>query len=141
MTMPMPKPMPKSMKTARELWDAVYAAVEAEEHFAFYELCDAELDIRTASQAKTGPKALAGMFTQQRGLYSELAHAVEGTVESADGSALSVELVLSGVPKGTEERLTWNVVETIRAEAGRIVSWHAMLDRTGLVQRIRALQG
>ena len=95
MTMPMSKPMPKSksMKTARELWDAVYAAVEAEEHFAFYELCDAELDIRTASQAKTGPKALAGMFTQQRGLYSELAHAVEGTVESADGSALSVELV------------------------------------------------
>lgn len=130
-----------TMKTARELWDAVYAAVEAENHFAFYELCDAEMDIRTASQHKTGPKALAGMFTQQRGLYVELEHEVEGLIESADGSALSAELILSGVPKGTGERLTWSVVETIRADAGRIVSWHAMLDRTGLVQKIRALQG
>ncbi|SHN08429.1 nuclear transport factor 2 family protein [Actinacidiphila paucisporea] len=129
------------MKTARELWEAVYAAVEAENHFAFYELCDAEMDIRTASQSKIGPKALAGMFTQQRGLYAQLEHTVDGTIESADGSALSVELTLSGVPKGTDERLTWNVVETIRADAGRIVSWHAMLDRAGLVQRIRALQG
>jgi hypothetical protein len=129
------------MKTARELWEAVYAAVEAENHFAFYELCDADIDIRTASQARTGPKALAGMFVQQRGLYTELEHEIESTVESADGSALSAELRLSGVAKGTTERLTWNVVETIRADAGRLVSWHAMLDRTGLVQQIRALQG
>ncbi|MGW0771478.1 nuclear transport factor 2 family protein [Streptomyces sp. NPDC002671] len=129
------------MKTAKELWEAVYAVVDAGNPAGVDAMCAADVEIRTASQHKRGAKALAAMFTQQRGLYTELEITIEGTVESADGSALSVELTLSGVPKGTGQRLTWNVVETIRADAGRIVSWHAMLDRTGLVQQIRALQG
>lgn len=129
------------MKTARELWEAVYTVLEADDREAVYELCDADVEIRTASQNTKGAKRLAEMFAQQRGLYTELERKVDGIIESGDGSALSVELTLSGVPNGTGERLTWNVVETIRADAGRIVSWHAMLDRTGLIQQIRALQG
>ncbi|MFD7061160.1 nuclear transport factor 2 family protein [Streptomyces sp. NPDC059906] len=129
------------MKTAKELWEAVYTVVDAGDSAAVAELCDAELEIRTASQGKKGAKRLAEMFVQQHGLYTELERRVDGLIESADGSALSVELTMSGVPKGTEHRLTWNVVETVRADAGRIVSWHAMLDRTGLVQQIRALHG
>ncbi|WP_225839735.1 nuclear transport factor 2 family protein [Streptomyces sp. NK08204] len=129
------------MKTARELWEAVYAVVDAGNPAGVDEMCHADVEIRTASQRKRGATQLAAMFAQQRGLYGELEIDVDGVIESADGSALSVELTLSGVPKGTGQRLTWNVVETIRADAGRIVSWHAMLDRTGLVQQIRALQG
>ncbi|WP_328722937.1 ester cyclase [Streptomyces sp. NBC_00247] len=128
------------MKSARELWESVYAVVDAGDPAAAADLCDAELEIRTASQGKTGAKRLAEMFVQQHGLYTELERKVDGVIESADGSALSVELTMSGVPKGAGQRLTWNVVETVRADAGRIVSWHAMLDRTGLVQQIRALQ-
>jgi hypothetical protein len=129
------------MKTARELWESVYAEIEADNTPALFELCDADVEIRTASQHTKGANRLGEMFAQQRGLYTELEHKVDGIIESADGSALSVELSLSGVPKGTEQRLAWNVVETIRADAGRIVSWHAMLDRTGLIQQIRALHG
>lgn len=129
------------MKTARELWESVYTVLEADDRPAVYELCDADVEIRTASQNTRGAKRLAEMFAQQRGLYTGLERKVDGIIESADGSALSVELTLSGVPNGTTERLTWNVVETIRTDAGRIVSWHAMLDRTGLIQQIRALQG
>ncbi|MEU6994897.1 nuclear transport factor 2 family protein [Streptomyces sp. NPDC046465] len=128
------------MKTARELWEAVYATVDAGSPAAVAELCDAELEIRTASQGKTGAARLGEMFVQQHGLYQELERRVDGIIESADGSALSAELTMSGIPKGTDKRLTWNVVETVRAEAGRIVSWHAMLDRTGLVQQILALR-
>lgn len=128
------------MKTARELWESVYTVLEADDRPAVYELCDADVEIRTASQHTKGAQRLAEMFAQQRGLYTELERKVDGIVEAADGTALSVELTLSGVPKGTGERLTWNVVETIRVDAGRIVSWHAMLDRTGLIQQIRALQ-
>jgi hypothetical protein len=130
-----------TMKTARELWEAVYTAVDSHNGFALYELCDANVEIRTASQHKQGAKHLGSMFEQQRGLYVELEHTVDSIIESGDGAALSAELTLTGIPKGTSERLTWNVVETIRADAGRIVSWHAMLDRTGLIQQIRALQG
>ncbi|MGW1721068.1 nuclear transport factor 2 family protein [Streptomyces sp. NPDC002156] len=129
------------MKSAKELWESVYTVVDAGDHAAVAELCDAELEIRTASQGKRGAQRLAEMFVQQHGLYTELERKVDGIIESADGSALSVELTMSGVPKGTGQRLTWNVVETVRADAGRIVSWHAMLDRTGLVQQIRALHG
>lgn len=127
------------MKTARELWEAVYRAVEEGAGFELYQLCDAEVEIRTASQHTTGAKRLGDMFAQQRGLYAELAHTVDSVIESADGSSLSAELTLTGTPKGAEERLTWNVVETIRAESGRIVSWHAMLDRTGLIQQIQQI--
>ncbi len=129
------------MKTASELWEAVYAVVDAGNPGAVVELCHPELEIRTASQGKRGAQRLAEMFVQQHGLYLEMDRKVDGLIESADGSALSAELTLSGVPNGTGQRLTWNVVETIRAEGGRIVSWHAMLDRTGLVQQIRALHG
>jgi ketosteroid isomerase-like protein len=129
-----------TMSTARELWESVYAAVEADSGGSLDALCTADVEIRTASQDKRGAGQLASMFAQQRGLYTELEHKVDGIIESADGSALSVELTLSGIPKGTEQRLTWNVVETIRADAGRIVSWHAMLDRTGLIQQIQALK-
>ncbi|MFF9099526.1 nuclear transport factor 2 family protein [Streptomyces rubrogriseus] len=129
------------MKSARELWEAVYERVDAGDPGTVADLCDAELEIRTASQGKTGAQRLGDMFVQQHGLYQELERRIDGFIESADGSALSVELTLSGIPKGTGRRLTWNVVETVRADAGRIVSWHAMLDRTGLVQQIRALHG
>jgi hypothetical protein len=129
------------MKTVRELWESVYTVLEGDNGPEVYELCDADVEIRTANQHTTGAKRLAEMFAQQRGLYTELERKVDGIIESADGTALSVELTLSGVPKGSEQRLTWNVVETVRADAGRIVSWHAMLDRTGLIQQIRALQG
>ncbi|TGB14474.1 nuclear transport factor 2 family protein [Streptomyces sp. MZ04] len=129
------------MKAAKELWESVYELVDAGNTAGVADLCDPELEIRTASQGKIGAQRLSEMFAQQHGLYLELERRVDGIIESADGSALSAELTLSGVPKGTEQRLTWNVVETIRVDAGRIVSWHAMLDRTGLVQQIRALQG
>lgn len=128
------------MKSARELWESVYTVLETDNGPAVYELCDPDVEIRTASQHTNGAKRLAEMFAQQRGIYSELERKVDGIIESADGTALSVELTLSGVPKGSGQRMTWNVVETIRADTGRIVSWHAMLDRTGLIQQIRALQ-
>lgn len=127
------------MKTARELWEAVYQAVEEVNGFLLYELCDGEVEIRTASQETRGAKRLGDMFAQQRGLYDELEHKVDSLVESGDGTALAVELTLTGIPKGTGTRLTWNVIEVIRADAGRIVSWHAMLDRTGLIQQIQQL--
>jgi ketosteroid isomerase-like protein len=129
------------VKTARELWEAVYAVVEAGDGAAVYDLCDPDVEIHTAGQQSRGAKRLAELFARQRGLYTELSHTVDGVIESADGSALSTELTLSGVPNGTETRLTWGVVETIRVDAGRIVSWHAMLDRTGLIQQIKALHG
>ncbi|WP_327290507.1 nuclear transport factor 2 family protein [Streptomyces sp. NBC_01198] len=129
------------MRTARELWESVYTEIDADNAPALFELCAADVEIRTASQHTKGANRLGEMFAQQRGLYDELEHKVDGIIESADGSALSVELSLSGVPKGTDRRLAWNVVETIRADAGHIVSWHAMLDRTGLIQQIRALHG
>ncbi|MFI0943171.1 nuclear transport factor 2 family protein [Streptomyces sp. NPDC021020] len=128
-----------TMKTARELWEAVYQAVEEVNGFLLYELCDGEVEIRTASQETKGAKRLGDMFAQQRGLYTELEHKVDSIVESGDGTALAVELTLTGIPNGTDTRLTWNVVEVIRADAGRIVSWHAMLDRTGLIQQIQQL--
>ncbi|MGW5351777.1 ester cyclase [Streptomyces sp. NPDC004031] len=128
-----------TMKTARELWEAVYRAVEEVNGFLLYELCDGEVEIRTASQETKGAKRLGDMFAQQRGLYEELEHKVDSLVESGDGTALAVELTLTGIPKGTDTRLTWNVMEIIRADAGRIVSWHAMLDRTGLIQQIQQL--
>jgi ketosteroid isomerase-like protein len=128
-----------TMKTARELWEAVYQAVEEVNGFLLYELCDGEVEIRTASQETRGAKRLGDMFAQQRGLYDELEHRVDSLVESGDGTALAVELTLTGIPKGTGTRLTWNVIEVIRADAGRIVSWHAMLDRTGLIQQIQQL--
>ncbi|POM23502.1 SnoaL-like domain protein [Actinomadura rubteroloni] len=128
------------MRSARELWEAAYKAVEAADDDALRDLCSADIEIRTSAKQQRGPDALAGLFAQQRGLYTGLEKAVDGVIESADGRAMAAELTLSGLPNGTDERLTWGVVETIRADGDRLVSWHAMLDRTWLVQQIRANQ-
>jgi ketosteroid isomerase-like protein len=128
------------MPTVRELWDALYAAIDAGDDQAVLRVCSEDVEIRTPGhREKRGAATLLDLFAQQRGLYVDLEHKVDSVVESADGLALSAELTLSGVPKGTDQRLTWNVVETIRADNGRLVSWHAMLDRTGLVQQIQQL--
>jgi ketosteroid isomerase-like protein len=128
------------MPTVRELWDGVYAAVDAGDDQAVLRLCSEDAEIFTPGHRENrGGAKLLDMFGQQRGLYLDLEHKVDSVTESADGLALSAELTLSGVPKGTDTRLTWYVVETIRADNGRIVSWHAMLDRTGLVQQIQQL--
>lgn len=125
---------------ARALWEAAWSAVDAADEDALRQLCDDDIEISTPSNQHRGAQKLVDLFAQQRGLYADLQHRVDSVIESADGTALAAELTLSGVPNGTDKRLTWRVVETIRSDAGRLVYWHALLDRTWLVHQIRANQ-
>jgi ketosteroid isomerase-like protein len=128
------------MRSARELWEAVYEAVDATDDAALRRLCADGVEIQTASRLHHGAQKLADLFAEQRSLHADLQRKVDGVIESADGLAMSAELTLSGVPRGTDKRLTWAVVETIRVEQDRVVSWHAMLDRTWLIQQVKANQ-
>lgn len=129
------------MRTARELWDEFYSAVDNGDGATAAGLCKPDIETRTSHRYHSGPQYLVDMFAQQKSMYTELERELDSVIESADGQALSVELTLSGVPKGTDKRLSWRVFETIRTDQDRIVSWHSMLDRTGLMQQVAALQG
>lgn len=129
------------MRTALELWEEFYSAVDTADGATMVRLCSPDIETRTAHRYHHGPQYLIDMFTQQKSLYTELDREVDSVIESGDGRALSVELTLSGVPAGTDQRLTWRVFETIRTDQDRIVSWHSMLDRTGLMQQVAALKG
>jgi quinol monooxygenase YgiN/ketosteroid isomerase-like protein len=130
----------KDMRSARELWDEFYSAVDADDGDTMVKLCSPDIEIRTASRESNDPQKLVDLFAQHRKSYTEPERKIESVIESADGRAMSVELTLSGIPSGADQRLTWRVVETVRAEQGRIVSWHSMLDRSALIEQFKALQ-
>jgi ketosteroid isomerase-like protein/quinol monooxygenase YgiN len=125
-------------RTARALWEAAWSAVDAGDGAALLPLCHSDVAVNTPNGQHRGAQKLVDLFAQQRSLYTDLRRTVDGVVESGDGRALSAELTLSGFPGGSGERLTWRVVETVRVEEGRIVSWHSMLDRTWLIHQVKA---
>jgi ketosteroid isomerase-like protein/quinol monooxygenase YgiN len=129
-----------TMRSAREIWEEFYEAIDAGDGETMVRLCSPDIEIQTASRESNDPEKLVDLFGRHRNSYDEPERVVDSLIESADGKALSAELTLSGIPKGAKERLTWRVVETVRVEDGRIVSWHSMLDRSALIEQFKALQ-
>jgi len=128
------------MRNARDVWEEFYVAIDAGDGDTMVRLCSPDIEIQTASRESNDPQKLVDLFAQHRKSYSEPKRVVDSVIESADGRALSAELTLSGVPHGADQRLSWRVVETVRVEDGRIVSWHSMLDRSALIEQFKALQ-
>jgi ketosteroid isomerase-like protein/quinol monooxygenase YgiN len=127
------------MRSAREIWDEFYEAVDAGDGDTMVRLCSPDIEIQTASRESSDPAKLVDLFGRHRNSYNEPKRVIDSVIESADGQALAAELTLSGIPAGGSERMSWRVVETVRVEDGRIVSWHSMLDRAALIEQFKAL--
>ncbi|MEU4240815.1 nuclear transport factor 2 family protein [Actinoplanes sp. NPDC026619] len=128
------------MKTARELWESVWSAIDGDDHVTVRRLCGDDMEIKTPSRHYVGGQKLIEMLNLHRSVHADLQRQIDGVIESADGRALSCEMTVSGRPHGTDKRLSWVVVETIRTDGERITSWHSMLDRAWLISEVKSLQ-
>ncbi|MGV4924079.1 ester cyclase [Streptomyces sp. BHT-5-2] len=134
--------------TAKKLWDAVWTAVEAGSLDQLDELFASDAVFRTSTTEGTGSDYAKGVLTRHVAAYPDLRREVVSEVESADGSAIAVELFFAGTHSGalvhpngqriepTGKKLRWRAVDKVEVRDGRIVSWSAVFDRLSLMQQL-----
>lgn len=138
------------MGEARELWRQAWDLIEGGELDKLTELFAPDAVMRTSSAGGSGADYVRGVFTRHLAAYPDLTHELVGAIESADGQQVAVELIFRGTHTGalrhpdgreippTGRILSWSAIDWVRAEDGRIVSWHALFDRLELLHQLQA---
>ncbi|MFH8404401.1 ester cyclase [Streptomyces sp. NPDC018019] len=136
------------MATAKELWDAVWTAVEAGRIDELDELFAPDAVFRTSTTEGTGRDYAKGVLTRHVAAYPDLRREVVSEVVAADGSAIAVELFFTGTHSGalvhpngqriepTGKQLRWRAVDRVEVADGLITGWSAVFDRLSLMQQL-----
>jgi predicted ester cyclase len=135
------------MRTARQLVDEAWAAIEGGEIERLGDLFAEDAELFTTSGSGSGIDHVKAVFARHTSGYPDITHEVLDAVESADGSAVALEIVFTATHGGelrgpfgpiaaTGKRLRWRSSDHVRARDGRIVSWHAHFDRLALLQQL-----
>ncbi|MET7637227.1 ester cyclase [Streptomyces sp. NPDC005438] len=136
------------MASARELWNAVWNAVESEDLAALDRLFAEDVVFRTSSAQGTGREYATGVLGRHLKSYPDLRREVVDAVESADGSKICVEVLFTGTHSGalvhpqggriepTGRTLRWTAVDKVTVTDGRITSWSAVFDRLSMLEQV-----
>lgn len=138
------------MGEARKLWEQTWRLIEGGRLDELVDVFAPDAEMLTSSAAGVGADYVRGVFTRHLAAYPDLTHETVNVVESADGQQMAAELVFHGTHKGalrhpngqeippTGRPLSWTAIDWVRAEDGRIVSWHALFDRLELLGQLQA---
>jgi predicted ester cyclase len=140
----------KMSATARELVDQVWKAVDSGEIDRLDALFAADAEFSTTAGAGRGIDYIKQVFTRHKSGYPDLAHEIDGSIESGDGSAVALRIIHRATHLGvlpgpfgaiapTGRSLEWRSADHVQAAGGLIVAWHAHFDRLGLLQQVGQL--
>ncbi|UNS99098.1 ester cyclase [Streptomyces tubbatahanensis] len=134
--------------TAKNLWNAVWNAVESGSLEDLDHFFADDAVFRTSSAEGKGREYAAGVMGRHRAAYPDLRREVLDIVESADGTAVCVEVLFSGTHQGTlvhpqggrieptGRLLQWRAVDKVRVEDGKIREWSALFDRLSMLEQV-----
>lgn len=136
------------MAHAKDLWAAVWDAVEQGELDALDGLFAEDARFGTSSAEGSGREYVKGVLGRHLESYPDLRREIVDVVESADGSVVCVEVFFTGTHKGalvhpnggriepTGRTLRWRAVDKVTTDGELITSWTAIFDRLSLLQQV-----
>jgi predicted ester cyclase len=135
------------MGTATALVETVWAAIESGDLGRLDQLVSADVELATATGAGSGLDHFKEVFRRHLSVYPDIRHRVVASVESADHTAVALEMEFTATHSGelrtpfgviapSGRTLVWRSSDHVRASDGRVVSWRAYFDRMALLEQL-----
>jgi predicted ester cyclase len=131
---------------AERAWQAIRAGQVAD----LAELFTADAEMRIAAMTGQGIDYIIRVMGRHHQSYPDLTHEILSVVENAEGTSVCRELRFRGTLAGelrnprtgevippTGKPVRWHAAEVVRADAGKITSWHAYFDRMEIDEQVR----
>lgn len=134
--------------TPNELAERVWQAVFAGQITELTDLFAADAEMVTATSSGQGIDYIMGVLNRHHESYPDMKHELLTVVEDGPMTAREVRFTgthlgelrnprTGGVIPPTGKTVSWTAAEVVRADGGRITTWHAYFDRMALMEQFQ----
>jgi steroid delta-isomerase-like uncharacterized protein len=136
------------MTQAQDVVNRIWSTIESHDLSGIDQLLAADGEITMPGGMRVqGPAQVKQVLQAYVEAFPDLHHEIVDLVEAADGSKIAVELRVTGTQTGTMRgpggdipatgrQVTWESVDLITLEAGKVRTWHTYFDQFSFLAQL-----